>query len=99
MIKYGDGTTYVGKGSGARSKVSAKQHAENKRTVVSLTWEAAATERQAFIDEYIKMCQYGGPNNQTVKNKMSHNMIWSPGRKYYYQDNGRYHESEIKIWQ
>ncbi len=55
--------------------------------IVSIHWKSASTTRQAFIDEYIRMCEHGGP----VKlNKNSYNKIWSPGRKYYFQDNGHY---------
>ena len=59
--------------------------------VASLTWKPARSTTQAFIDEYVSMCKYGGPNNSVVKNTMSYNKISSPGQYYYYKIHGRYY--------
>ena len=96
-ILYESGQTYVGKGGFKRAIKSAEKHADGQR-VIAIRWEKADNARQAFIDEYKKMCHYGGPNNSTIRNKNSHNSIWSPGRKYYFEDFGSYYSYGGRIW-
>lgn len=96
-ILYESGQTYVGKGGFKRAIKSAEKHADGKR-VVAIRWEKADNARQAFIDEYKKMCHYGGPNNSSIRNKNSLNSIWSPGRKYYLEDFGSYYSYGGKTW-
>ena len=96
-IVYKNGTTYVGKGGYKRAINSAKRHSKGT-TVSSINWTKASTHREDFINEYMSMCQYGGPNNRTIGNLNSHNSIWSPGRKYYYEDYGNYYRCGGKLW-
>ena len=96
MIKYSDNTVYVGKGGYKRAIKSSKNHKSRKRKIVSIKWEKAKNSRQAFIDEYIKMCKYGGPNNKKINNLKSLNRRWSPGRKYYYQKFKKYYKYNKK---
>ena len=49
--------------------------------VTSITWERAANNRKAFIDEYIKQTQRGVLSENKKAN--TYNKIWSPGRKYF----------------
>ena len=98
-IIYKSGNTYVGKGSFSRAITSATDKANKYGDeVVSLTWKSAPDSRTAFINEYISMCKHGGPNNGAIRNAQSYNKIWSPGRKYYYEDYGRYFEYDGKVW-
>ena len=66
--------------------------------VVSITWKAADNNKAAFIDESISMCKNGGPNNRMIANKKSYNKIWSPGRKYYLEDNGHFYYYGGRKW-
>jgi len=50
--------------------------------VVYSRWETASSNRQAFIDEYLKM-EGAGYGKSGIK---TYNRIWSPGRNYYYED-------------
>jgi len=96
---YKSGSTYVGKGSFSRAIKSAQRNAERySDEVASITWKKAPNTRAAFIDEYESMCRHGGPNNKTIKNESSYNIIWSPGRKYYMNDNKSYYRYGGKIW-
>ena len=56
--------------------------------VVSVTWKRAKNTREAFIDEYLKQRHRGVLSSNINAN--TYNRIWSPGRRYYYQDYGRY---------
>lgn len=96
-ILYKNGTTYVGKGGYKRAINSAKRHSKGTK-VSSINWTKASSHRNAYINEYKSMCKYGGPNNRTIGNKASHNRIWSPGRKYYYQTYGSYYRYGGKLW-
>lgn len=92
-IFYENGMTYVGKGGLGRAAKSAASHGDGK--VTSIVWQKANSHREAFIQEYKKMCQYGAPGS---KGSMSYNKIWSPGRKYYYEQYGCYYSFGGKIW-
>ena len=92
-IVFKSGKTYVGKGSLKRAIKSASDKCTNySDEVASLTWKRAANQREAFINEYISMCKYGGPNNSAINNLNSYNKMWSPGRNYYFEDYGKYFE-------
>lgn len=79
VIKYKSGKVYVGKGPKSRMEQSAKYRAdENNDIVVSKEWEPANSNEDAFIDEYLKLKEYGGPKSSNTYNK-----IQSPGKKYY----------------
>lgn len=95
-IKYKGNHYYDGKGGIDRALKSAMDHSTNGgKDIVSIQWRSASSRRQAFIEEYIRMCKHGGP----VKyNKNSYNQIWSPGRKYFYQDTGDYFSFGGKKW-
>jgi len=87
-IKYKGNHFYDGKGGLDRALHSAMKHStDGGSDIVSIQWRSASSTRQAFIDEYIRMCKHGGPKKL---NKLSYNQIWSPGRKYYFQDTGNY---------
>ncbi len=77
-IEFKSGKNYVGKGSQARMKVSARTHSvKYNDSVVSMHWTPAANRRAAFVDEYFKMAVRG------VNNANTYNKIWSPGRKIF----------------
>lgn len=46
--------------------------------VVSKIWEPALSNEDAFIAEYLKLLENGGPKSPT-----NYNAIESPGKKYY----------------
>lgn len=72
---------YFGKGGFDRAISSAKRLSNlQKDDVFSIIWKRAPNNRAAFIDEYKKMKVRG------VNNSNTYNKIWSPGRKYYYND-------------
>jgi len=55
---------------------SAKYSADEKNDiVVSKEWEPANSNEDAFIDEYLKLKEYGGPKSSNTYNK-----IQSPGK-------------------
>ena len=88
-IVFKSGNTYVGKGGFSRAIHSAmKKSSDYGDEVVSLTWKKASNQRQAFIDEYVSMCKYGGPRSSGNLN--TYNQIASPGKKYYYETYGHY---------
>ena len=64
-----------------RATTSAKRYADGGDIVKSITWKSAQNPVEAFINEYLSMLKYGGPNSKVVKNTWSYNKIWSPGRK------------------
>ena len=100
-IVYKSGKTYVGKGGYKRAITSASK---TRRTncvvdqVASISWKSAPNVRMAFIDAYMSMCKYGGPNNRVIKNTNSYNQIWSPGRNYYYGRYGHYYWYGGRSW-
>ena len=80
-IIFKSGKNYTGKGSFNRAINSAKRLSNlQKDDVFSIFWNRAPNNRVAFIDEYKKMKVRG------VNNSNTYNKIWSPGRKYYYND-------------
>ena len=80
-IEFKSGKNYVGKGSEARMRVSARTHSvANADPVVNTRWEPASSTNQAFVDEYLKMLRRG------VNNANTYNKIWSPGRKILMRD-------------
>ena len=90
-ILYKSGKNYVGKGGFKRMITSAsrpRMYNGVADEVVSATWKRAKNTREAFIDEYLKQRQRGVLSSNINAN--TYNRIWSPGRKYYYQDYGRY---------
>ena len=98
-IVYKSGNTYVGKGGYKRALESAQRNAKKYTDeVASFTWKSAPNNRTAMINEYKSMCKFGGPNNTAIKNTNSYNKIWSPGRKYYYQDHGSYFNFGGREW-
>ena len=77
-IIFESGKNYVGKGSEARMKISARIHSTlNNDPVVSQVWQYAPDTKTAFVDEYFKMAVRG------VNNPNTYNKIWSPGRKIF----------------
>ena len=98
-IIYKSGKTYVGKGGYKRALASAKRNAVTySDEVAAVLWKSAPNSKAAFIDEYISMCKYGGPNNRAISNGNSYNKIWSPGRKYYHDIYGSYYEYGGRSW-
>ena len=77
-IEFQSGKNYVGKGSEARMRVSAKIHSMMYNDpVTSMKWDFAPSVEQAFVDEYFKMAIRG------VNNPNTYNLIWSPGRSIF----------------
>ena len=75
-IIFKSGTNYVGKGGYKRAIVSATtRQIMYKDEVVSISWKAANTTQDAFVDEYMRMMRRG------VRNTNTYNKIWSPGEK------------------
>ncbi len=90
-IIYKSGKNYVGKGGFKRAIKSADLHAKPNRLnnymgdeVVAIRWKSASDSRQAFIDEFEMQLKKG------VNNDSTYNRIWSPGRKYFYNDPTRW---------
>ncbi|MCR5213351.1 MAG: DUF6531 domain-containing protein [Eubacterium sp.] len=84
VITFESGKKYVGKGSQARMEQSAKYRSKiNNDPVVNKVWEPAASNDDAFIDEYLKLKEIGGP-----KDPNNYNVIESPGKKKYEQKYG-----------
>ena len=75
-ITYSDGSHYIGKGSQNRMWRSAAQHSTNTRSVTSVQWSSAATNKAAFIQEALRM-QQASSNGIVLLNKIA-----SPGFKY-----------------
>ena len=77
VIEFESGKCYVGKGTEERMEQSARYRAKvNNDKVISKIWEPAASNDDAFIDEYLKLLEKGGP-----KSPNTYNMIESPGKK------------------
>ncbi|PKH09751.1 DNRLRE domain-containing protein [Planomicrobium sp. MB-3u-38] len=86
VVKYESGFVYVGKGSMKRARNSAKKHAsKHSDKVKTVMWRPAKNHREAYIKEYKLMKKY-----KYKKGGKLYNAIWSPGKKYHYQDYGRY---------
>ncbi|MDY0294808.1 MAG: RHS repeat-associated core domain-containing protein [Acholeplasmataceae bacterium] len=84
-IQFSDGNYYIGKGSQFRMYMSAmREGLLHGSTPISFRYEYAASDRDAYKKEYMWMVDYG---YYTGTQKM-YNRIWSPGRLYYYLDNG-----------
>ena len=81
-IKYKNGYNYIGKGGFERAMTSAKQHAGSLDNIESINWRSAKSERDAFIDEYLRQKDFGGVLSSDKELK-TYNQIWSPGKKYY----------------
>ena len=77
-IIFKSGRNYVGKGGYGRAIISAtvKQTVFDDK-VIFLSWKAAKTQQDAFVDEYFRMMKRG------VRNANTYNRIWSPGRNIY----------------
>ena len=81
-IEFDNGKTYHGKGPYSRMLQSVKQkEIQHKCKAVKTDWKPAVNEREAFIDEYFRIINDGG-----VENEMNYNKSNSPGRKYYQND-------------
>ena len=74
-VTYSDGSHYVGKGGKGRMWRSAADHATNTRSVVSVKWKAASSNRMAFMREALWMRNYKA-YDITLLNKIA-----SPGFK------------------
>lgn len=48
----------------------------------SIDWTPALNRDEAFKDEYVRLCEYGGPQNNPSGDHSNYNRIQSPGRKY-----------------
>ena len=78
-ITFKSGKKYIGKGSEKRMNVSANYRSKlYDDEVVSKVWEPALSNEDAFIAEYLKLLENGGPKSPT-----NYNAIESPGKKYY----------------
>lgn len=86
---YKSGYKYVGKGTTKRAKISGRKNTVSGDKLKTTMWIPAKNHRAAFKKEYKLMVKHGytGKNKGNLRNR-----IWSPGRKYYYQDNGRYYK-------
>jgi RHS repeat-associated protein len=91
-IKFNDDKCYVGKGSLMRAKISAFiQSVTHLTAPIMIEFIPAPNDREAFKNEYIEMVKHGF----NTPNSDLYNIIWSPGRRYYYEDNGRYYPGDI----
>ena len=80
-ILYESGKSYVGKGGFYRATTSAKRYTKDGDIVKSITWTSAQNSTEAFINEFLSMVKFGGPNGGKYTNELSYNKIWSPGKK------------------
>jgi RHS repeat-associated protein len=85
VVNYKNGNKYIGKGNVQRSRASAKRYATKNNPVKSVVWRPAKSHRDAFIKEYKLMKKHNYGTNKKLYNKIN-----SPGRKFHYQDYGRY---------
>ena len=76
-ITYSSGKNYVGKGPFARAIQSASKNRDDD-IVTSIRWKASYDDRTAYIEEYALQTR------NKVKNKATYNLIWSPGKNYYF---------------
>jgi RHS repeat-associated protein len=83
FVLFTSGFFYIGKGGLERMRASiARIERFNGVKAVYSRWETASSNKQSFVDEYLKM-ESAGFSRPGVK---SYNEIWSPGRSYYYED-------------
>lgn len=77
-IIFESGTNYVGKGGYKRAiKSAVTKQVKYEDKAVSISWKAARTTQDAFVDEYMRMMRRG------VNNRNTYNKVWSPGRLIY----------------
>lgn len=75
---FKSGMKYHGKGPKKRAWFSGRKIEEKKSDkLIDVDWVEATNDRQAFIEEYLRLKDDGGP-----KVKANYNKIQSPGKKY-----------------
>lgn len=90
VIQFESGHVYVGKGGYLRASASALyQSLRHNDKPIAFEYYSAINDREAFKQEYTLMVDYG-----FHKTDVLYNQIWSPGRTYYYQDNGSYYTGD-----
>lgn len=88
-ITFASGKTYSGKGGVKRAIESAAFRSTVHTTMpVGIDWTPAASQADAFEDEYIRIQEHGGPMSkhpeQVIKNvHPNYNVIQSPGETIY----------------
>ena len=91
VIEFESGHVYVGKGGYLRAGVSALYQSVTHGfdEPISFLYFPASNDREAYINEYILMVDYGFHQTDILYNR-----IWSPGRAYYYSDYGSYYPGD-----
>ena len=85
-IEFESGKHYVGKGSEARMRESANRiFKQFQDAIVKMEWRGSINEDAAFIDEYMRMSEYGFDFYDKINNPGSalYNLIMSPGAKIF----------------
>ncbi len=89
VIIFESNKTYCGKGGQKRAAKSAvREGCTNTDLPVSIEWEPALNDREAFKDEYVKIQDHNGPQNNPMGDHSNYNRIQSPGMIFYLIDNG-----------
>ena len=92
VIVFESGKTYCGKGGQSRAAKSAvRESVLNNDLPILINWKSAINHREAFKDEYKNIEDNGGPQNNLLGDHFNYNRIQSPGKIYYYIDNGHFY--------
>jgi len=84
IVFFDSGMMYIGKGTESRMWNSVDRiESITGDKALTVQWDPAISDRQAFIDEYYKMLEYDYPTNSGS----FYNQIMSPGKAYYEYDN------------
>jgi RHS repeat-associated protein len=89
-ITFESGKTYSGKGPLKRASNSAIRESLIHGDMPSaVNWTPAAKKDDAFVDEYIRIQDHGGPSSRySDAGKYNYNIIQSPGEGIYKERNG-----------
>ena len=96
-ITFASGKTYSGKGGVKRAIESAAFRSTVHTTMpVGIDWTPAASQADAFEDEYVRIQNHGGPKSRHrfdsfINPKYDHpnyNVIQSPGEAIYFMRHG-----------
>lgn len=93
-ITFASEKTYSGKGTINRAIESAAYRSMQNDTIpVAIDWTPADSHEDAFVAEYIRIQETGGPISRNIgrKNQPNYNMIQSPGEIIYFKRTGTFY--------
>lgn len=79
VVLYEGGTHYIGKGGFQRAIKSASEHVVGNHNVSAIIWAPTSSRNSAFVTEYLLQSTL----NSVKGNELTHNIIWSPGKKLF----------------